>query len=144
MIVYSKIGAERLATLKKEAAASPSRRTRHMLHVSKDDSVQEMIIVACSNTNIRPHRQKGKRKSYLLIEGELEVLGFDNSGNIIYSQVLTAANNDCLSYDATTWHTIVPLTDFVVFKETISGPYDPKETDWANWAGEGPEAPPEI
>ena len=37
-------------------------------------------------------------------------------------------------FSSSQWHTILPMTNSVTYLETISGPYNKKETQFAKWA----------
>jgi len=92
-----------------------------------------MIIAACSDTILFPHRQVGRRKSYVIIEGIIEIKFYSPIGAEMTTYLLDENKCLILSFDATQWHTVAPISDSVIFKETISGPYDPHQTEWATW-----------
>lgn len=126
-----------LAQLKTQAQQSPRYRERLCLHASPTDPVQEMVIALAQPTYIPPHRQLNKRKSYLLIEGELAVVFFDNTGRLIHTVrmgTVESGLNFLYSFSAEVWHTAFPLTAVAVYLETIAGPYQPRQTEFAPWS----------
>jgi len=126
-----------LKQLKQLAKKTELKRSRICLHSSENALIQEMIIAVCKESLITPHRQLDKNKSYLIIEGDLNVIFYDNSGNIIEKTEMSAKKNEKIfayRFDAGIWHTIIPLSDMVVFKETIDGPYIKENTEYADWS----------
>ena len=131
------VGRDELAELKRIAAEHPMRRSRLCLHRSPGELTHEMIIVAHRSTYIRAHRHpRHKSESYHVIEGELEVRLFADDGSVARTITLGAAGNSFLFRAAGgIWHQPVPLTEWVVYHEAYSGPFD-KDTDveYAPWA----------
>ena len=59
------------------------------------------------------------------------------SGNILQKIEMGLPGSDKLfiyRFPSSQWHTIVPLSDFVTYVETTSGPYVEKQTEFAPWA----------
>ena len=52
-----------------KAAASPRRRAHHNLHTSPSDPVQRFVVVAQSDTYIRPHRHMTKSELCTMVRG---------------------------------------------------------------------------
>ena len=71
-----------LSKLKSMALDSPLKRARYCLHHTTEDPVQEMIIALHNSTYVRPHRHIGKSESFHIIEGILNVVIFDNFGEV--------------------------------------------------------------
>ena len=138
------IGDEWLSRLKGAALASPLRRSRLRLHKGNDDAVQEMIIALCRDVLFRPHRHVKKSESFHIIEGELAVIVFDESGTVLKSIHMGPPHTGRRFYyrlAEAVWHAILPLDEFVVFHETTDGPYDPNEpAQFAPWAPAESEA----
>ncbi len=64
-----------------KAAASPRRRTHHNLHSSADDLVQRFVVVAHSDTYVRPHRHMTKSELCTIVRGRFECVVFDADGD---------------------------------------------------------------
>ena len=124
--------------LKVSAAESPLKRARICLHHSHDDKVQEMVIAFCRGTYNPPHRHQDKSESFHVIEGELVVVFFDDLGNVTRRIKLGRPESGDLTFlyrlSNTLWHTVVPLSEFVVIHETTSGPFVKSENEVAPWA----------
>lgn len=107
------------------------------MHLREEDSVQEMVVGLCHDSYIRPHRHIGKSESYHIIEGELSVILFDESGRVTKRIQMSADSTDKnLIYRLSNeiWHTVIPSTEYVVFHEVTNGPFIPSDTQYAEWA----------
>lgn len=121
-----------LVKLKSAAAEAELKRARYCLHHSPEDNVQEMVIAFCRDSNVPVHRHHRKSESFHIIEGELEVLFYDEKGNQIKKIRMGPIHSGLpflyrLASDE--WHTVKPLSDFVIIHETTAGPFDPEEKD---------------
>jgi cupin fold WbuC family metalloprotein len=127
-----------LDKLRRIAQVHPLRRARLCLHRSLADLTHEMIIVAHQSTYMRPHRHPtAKSESYHIIEGEMEVRIFRLDG--VLERAIRMANNpgSTFMYRVTNgwWHQPVPLTEWVAYHETYTGPFDKaKDVVYAEWA----------
>ena len=67
------------------ASASSRLRMNYNFHSSANDSAQRFLNVLLRGTYIRPHRHlvPPKFESFLVLEGEADVLLFDNDGRIV-------------------------------------------------------------
>src|SRR4051794_3957665 len=74
------VGQDWLVHLKEAARASPLRRSRLCLHLGTDAPIQEMILVLCQDVLFRPLRHLDKTESFHIIEGELDLVIFDEAG----------------------------------------------------------------
>lgn len=115
---------------------SEQKRSRICLHHNHSDFRQEMIIRIEKQSYIAPHRQLGKTKTYVQLEGEMYLVFFDGKGKYLESDLLKAwgEGTSIVRFDASIWHTVLPLNNESVYIETIEGPYNSKDTDYAAWA----------
>lgn len=131
------IGEKELEALRNDARLHPLKRARINLHRSPEDKIQEMVIAVCKRSYIGPHRQRNKEKSYVLIEGEMMVAFFDDSGKCTRKirMMKRERGTDPVVYrfPSGEWHTVVSLSELVVYIEIAPGPYRPEETEFANW-----------
>jgi glucose-6-phosphate isomerase len=131
------INLTQLEDLKHAASHSPLKRARLCLHRTHDDQVQEMVIAFCRGTYNPPHRHQNKSESFHVIEGELLIIFFDDRGKVTRRIKLGPPNAEStflyrLSSDL--WHTVVPLSEFVIIHETTTGPFVRGATECAAWA----------
>ncbi len=134
---YAIVDREIIEKLKILASQSNLKRSRLCLHQNLSDKVQEMVITVCRGSYIPPHRQLNKKKSYNVIEGRMMIFFFDERGNILRKIEMGLPGSDkpfIYRFSSSQWHTILPMTNSVTYLETISGPYNKKETQFAKWA----------
>ncbi|MFB0566232.1 MAG: WbuC family cupin fold metalloprotein [Candidatus Aminicenantaceae bacterium] len=135
----TKVDRKVIEFLKAKAFENRRKRIRLCTHVSVNDSVHEMLIVHSKGSYVRPHKHLKKSESFHVIEGKLKVIIFDESGNII--EVISMgdySSGDAFFYriQESRFHTVIPISGFVVFHETTKGPFLRKDTLFAQWAPE--------
>jgi glucose-6-phosphate isomerase len=131
------VDSDQIKRLKNLALQAPRGRSRLCLHRSHSDVVQKMVITVCRESYIPPHRQVGRLKFYHMIEGAMVVAFFNPKGRITERVEMgePGSGNPFISHFAgEQWHTVVPLSDLVVYMEVIPGPYEEENTDFAAWA----------
>jgi len=98
-----------------------------------------MVIAFCRETYNRPHRHRNKTESFHVIEGNLLIVFFDDQGKV-QRRIKMGPNRDGQTFlyrlSSSLWHTVVPLSEFVIIHETTTGPFIKDETEFAAW---GPE-----
>jgi cupin fold WbuC family metalloprotein len=121
-----------LEKLKRAAEDAPLRRARYCLHQSHDDKVQEMVIAYCYDSEIPIHRHRGKTESFHIIEGELELLLFDDGGNITKKIKMGPSGSGMpfmFRMSSEYWHSAKLLTNYVIVHETVAGPFIKEEEE---------------
>lgn len=112
--------------LKRKALANTRERVRLCAHRSNDDAVHEMLIVHTKGTYVPPHKHPGKSESFHMIEGDLDVVVFDNDGNILQVINMGEYGSGSRFYwrlSDSNYHMVIPRSEVVVFHETTSGPF---------------------
>lgn len=131
----SPLSASDLASLRMEARQAELGRARICLHQSHADQIQEMVIAVRQGSYIPPHRHVGRTESLHLIEGSLMAVFFDEAGLVTERLMLGGPSEPFLYRLASDhWHTILCLSDLVLFHETVCGPFEPDRKDVAPWA----------
>lgn len=128
--------------IKIKAAASEMRRHRICLHQSAEDQTQEMVIACCRDTVMPPHRHPaGRSESYHVIEGAMKVLFFDDTGQVEQCLELAERGSDKPSLYrlcSPHWHTAYPVSDWLVYHEVLTGPFDPDQVvEYPAWMPKG-------
>jgi cupin fold WbuC family metalloprotein len=95
--------------------------------------------VANRDTYIRPHRHpQGKDESYYVVEGEMVVFIFDDSGQVVrHFDMGEFASGKTVLYrlSSNLWHLPVPLTEWVVYHEVFTGPFQKeRDVEYAPWS----------
>jgi len=118
-----------------EARDTPKRRSRICAHSTLDDPVHEMLICLLGDGYVRPHRHN-KPESLHVIEGECDLIVFDEAGGITDITKCNATSGGCLYVRmmSCTYHTMCVRSEYLIFHETVAGPFDPSATEPASWA----------
>jgi cupin fold WbuC family metalloprotein len=121
-----------------EAEDAPRRRAHHLLHDSRDEPVQRMLIAAQPGTYFRPHRHltPPKWELLLVLKGAADWLGFDDGGTVT-GRIKAGAHKPAKGLEAPpgAWHALVCLAPDTVLLECKPGPAAPvAERDLAPWS----------
>lgn len=128
---------ETIRFLKNKATRNIRKRSRLCCHMDIEDSLHEMLIVHASDVYVRPHKHKNKIESFHIIEGDLDVIIFDEKGDIHKIITMGTSNSGKVFYYRLSdffFHTVVPVSDNVVFHEITNGPFDRNDTIFAPWS----------
>jgi cupin fold WbuC family metalloprotein len=139
------LGAEDLAALREAARGSDRRRAARPVHKSYADPVQRVLMAAEWSTYVGPHRHPDKPwEMMVLLEGEIDVLLFDDAGVLRERYELRADGRRVIEYAADHFHAAVVGSPGAVVMEVKEGPYEPTTAkllpDWAPEEGT-PDAP---
>ena len=138
------VSSEDVRFLKEKAGVNARSKSRLLLHESVDSALHEMVIVHSKGQYIQPLRNVGTSKSFHLIEGTTVCVIFSDDGKIISHHVLSQYEGDnefMIRISDDSYHTLIPLTDKVVFLEAILGPFvRAPRAPWAPDEEDTPEA----
>ena len=129
-----------LAFLKTEAFKNPRKRIRLCTHQSVDDKIHEMFIVHTKDAYVRPHKHINKSESFYLIEGEVDVIFFDDHGDISKKVEMGSPFSGKFFYYRISdpfFHTFCIKTDLICFYEVTEGPFNRFDTIFPTWAPDG-------
>jgi cupin fold WbuC family metalloprotein len=132
-----KIGFKDVELLKEKANRTKRKRIRLCAHEDVDAELHEMFIIHTNDTYVRPHKHLNKSESIHVLEGSVDLVIFDETGNITESTRLGDYASGHQFYHRLsdpTYHTLVIHSDTVAFHETTNGPFNPEDTIWAPWA----------
>jgi len=109
---------------------------RICLHGDSANPFHDMVILEYPNSRyFRPHRHADKAETCHMIEGRVGLFVFDDDGNVQQRTVLDGEHRSLYRIGANTYHTLVPLSDRVVYHESKLGPFlgddDSLYPDWA-------------
>lgn len=132
-----KIGKTEIDWLKEKSMDNERKRCRICAHKDIDEKVHEMFIIHTKDTYVRPHKHINKNESLYVIEGSADVIIFDEMGNI--NEVIPMG--DYLSgrkffyrINDPHYHTLHITSKFLIFHETIKGPFNKGDATFAPWA----------
>ncbi len=113
------------------------KRIRLCTHKDVDEKIHEMLIVLSKDTYVRPHKHTNKIESFHVIEGRVDVILFNEDGNIMDSIRM----GDYLSgfgfyyrIPFPYYHTLLIGSDVLVIHETTNGPFKKSDTTFPVWA----------
>lgn len=125
------------------AAKTPRKRMRICVHRDDAEKHQEMFIVHTDETYVRPHRHLTKAESFQVLEGEVDVVFFDDKGNV----TKTVSMGDYASgrpfyyrIAEPVYHSLLIRSKHLLFKESTTGPFIRSESEFAPWAPEEKDA----
>ena len=112
-------------------------RVRYCSHSSEQETLHEMFIIHPKGAYIRPHKHLDKIESMLVIDGEVDYIMFNNDGNV--DNVVQMGNFESKKPFYQTirkdkFHTLIIKSEWLVFLEITQGPFDRKDTVFANWS----------
>ena len=125
--------------LKEKSKYNQRKRIRLCAHRDVEDKVHEMIIVHAKDTYVRPHKHLNKSESFHVIEGSVDVVVFDDDGNIMeVIQMGDYSSGRKFYYRISDpyYHTLYITSEFLVFHETTKGPFRRADTIFAPWSPE--------
>lgn len=136
-----------IGELKDIALRNPRKRSRLCTHQNPDDSLHEMLIVHARECYVRPHRHKNKVESFHMIEGDLDVVFFEESGEIkkiIHMGTVDKGKTFYYRLPDYLYHMVLIRSDIAVFHEITQGPFRREDTDFAVWSPGADAADGEI
>ncbi|MGJ5178175.1 WbuC family cupin fold metalloprotein [Bradyrhizobium oligotrophicum] len=137
------VGQAEIATLKAAVQASPKRRARINAHPDGDDQLHEMIIAIDSSSYIRPHKHPGKSEAFHIVEGEVDIVVFDDAGEIARVVELGPPGGTRPFYYRMSnafFHTLIIRSDLLIVHEITNGPFRPGASLFADFAPEDSDA----
>ena len=116
------------------AAKHCKKEARLCTHLSPENQLHEMIIVHSKGNYVPPHKHFNKVESFHLIDGQLAIVIFNEKGEI--KQVIQLSDKKDIYYrlQKSMYHTVVPLSEYVVYHEVTDGPFLIDEKHEATWA----------
>lgn len=139
------VDARAVGELKLGAARNPRRRIRLCAHSGVDDRLHEMLIVHERGCYVRPHKHIAKSESFHVIEGDVDVVIFDDAGavtEVIRMGSFASGRPFFYRLADPLFHTLLIRSAVLVFHETTTGPFRREETMFAPWAPD--ESSPEA
>lgn len=128
--------------LVKKAKSSPRRRAIFRFHEKDEDTMHRMLNALEPDTYVQPHFHSDKHEAFIILQGSILFVIFDENGQVIQYHVLKAGTSDFgLEISPQTYHTLISLESGTVIFEIKHGPYD-AQTDktFATWAPKEGEA----
>ena len=94
---------------------------RICMHKNTSDRHHDMIILQQKKNFYLPHKHLKKGETYHIIKGKMMCVLFYNNGKIKSKCIIN--KNDIFRTPLNTFHTMVPLTNYVIYHESKNGPF---------------------
>lgn len=123
--------------LKDAARTNSRRRARFCAHPSADAEQHDMLIVSHRETYVAPHRHFGKSESFLILEGVVTIMLFDEQGGLQKTiEMGPAASGKPFFYRMPPgqFHSLSIASELLIFVESTKGPFRAGESENAPWA----------
>jgi len=134
------INSDWINRIKRLAKKNKSNKYRTCIHFSDKDHVHEMLVAHTSKTYVRPHKHRINGESLQIVEGEATAIIFNDDGTINKAfrvGELSSKYPFYYSMKKAVFHMFYIHTDYLVFKETIRGPFVRDDTLFPDWAPDG-------
>ena len=79
-----------------------------------------------------PHKHLKKGETYHLIKGKMACVIFNNKGKVTFAQAMYP--NDIFRTPINTYHTQIPLSEYVIYHEGALGPFKKGNSVFPKWA----------
>jgi cupin fold WbuC family metalloprotein len=133
-----RISKNELSILKAEARNSLRKRKNFNFHKESGDTLQRMMHAMNPGTYVQPHKHENpdKREAFIILEGKVAVIEFNDRGDIISHFILDRSReNYGAEVPERTWHMLIALEENTVIYEVKDGPYSPlDDKNFAAWA----------
>ena len=107
---------------------------RICLHTSKKSKHHDMVILQKRNNFYTPHKHLRKGETYHIIKGSMICILFNDFGKVI--KVCKLKKNDIFRTPLNVYHTMSPISKYVIYHESKTGPFLKKNDSifpkWAN------------
>jgi cupin fold WbuC family metalloprotein len=133
----STIGPKEIALLRDAVHKTPKGRARINAHPNSSDQLHEMIIAIEQNSYIRPHKHPAKSEAFHVVEGDVDIIIFDDDGDIQRVVPLSAPGGENSFYYRMSqpfFHTLIIKSHLLVVHEITNGPFRPEGTIFADFA----------
>jgi cupin fold WbuC family metalloprotein len=134
-----KINKSYIDFIKSEALKTNLKRARLCFHPNSNEPIHEMLIASSKDGYVRPHKHENKTESFSVIEGEIDVIIFNDNGTIEETIEMGDPRSDKKFYyrsPKNQFHSVIVKTPIAVFHETTNGPFSTGDSIYAEWSPE--------
>ena len=132
-------GASDVNSLINLAELTPRKRARLCIHEDPEKDVHQMLIVHPRNAYIQPHKHLSREEIFMVLDGSVEFIEFDNQGSVCSRDMMGNYNSGrtFIRYiPPQTYHSILIHSERLVFFEVTEGPFRKSDTVFAEWSPE--------
>lgn len=115
------------------AAANPRQRCRICFHPEPTAKFHDMLIVHGRDAFVPAHRHSHRSESLHVVDGAARLVVFSDDGDVTGAAHMSRADVFHYHMPPATYHTLLIESDWFVFQEGTTGPFDPDDSDDAAW-----------
>lgn len=133
-----------IAFLKQQASSTPLKRARLCAHPSAEADQHDMVIASHRETYVTPHRHMSKSESFMIVEGEADILLFSDDGALTDVIAMSHAGSGLPFYyrmPQGQYHSLRIRSEILVFVEASKGPFRKSDMEDAPFAPASFDAP---
>lgn len=120
------IDSELLSEVSRQAKENERLRMNYNFHDALNSPAQRLLNALQIGTDLSIHRHKHTAETYILLQGELKVLYYNDNKEITETAILNPVKgNHGIHIPMGRWHTIEVLAPDSVIFEVKDGPYSP-------------------
>lgn len=126
-----------IAFLKHQASSTPLKRARLCAHPAPGADQHDMVIASHRETYVTPHRHMSKSESFLIVEGEADILLFSEGGALTDVIPMSHAGSGSPFYyrmPPGQYHSLRIRSEVLVFVEASKGPFRKADMEDAPFA----------
>ena len=143
MTMVNKFNSQMLRDLIENSQTSERGRAVTVLHPSSKKGFRVMVNCMQPRSYMQAHKHSIDigEESWILLQGKLALLLFNEVGEVVDVQILSSTENLSVTISSNTYHTAIVLEENTVIYEISDGPYDAaKYKEFAEFApAEGDE-----
>jgi cupin fold WbuC family metalloprotein len=129
------IGETELNVLRKEVMNTSRQRVRICCHRNTLAPLHEMFVCYTKSTRIQPHKHLAKDESFHVLEGNLDLIFYNGTGDVIDIVPMAAKGSSKPFYyrvPRDTYHAVVVNSNYCILHEATAGPFERSHTVWAD------------
>lgn len=105
---------------------------RICLHKNNKSKHHDMIILQQKKNFYKPHKHRIKGETYHIILGSMICVIFNNNGQIQKAYIIK--KNNIFRTPVNKYHTMMPLSKYVIFHESRTGPFLKNDSIFPKWS----------
>ncbi|MFH1673079.1 MAG: WbuC family cupin fold metalloprotein [Pseudomonadota bacterium] len=139
----AEISSQDMEELKKKSKLNTRKTARICVHQGIEHSLHEMFIVHNRGAYVRPHQHVNKIESFHIINGDADIIIFDDHGiiiNVLEMGTHLSGKTFFCRLPEKCYHTIFVNSKTLMVHEITNGPFIKGQTIFADWAPLGTDS----
>ena len=126
-----------LQELKTLSLLNKRKRIRLCAHRDPSEKLHDMIIVHNKDCYVRPHKHESRAESINILEGEADLILFEDNGLITKVIRMGALHTNKIFFyrlSNSIYHMLIIRSEYLIFHEATEGPFNMKDTIFPEWS----------